>query len=90
MIHTAQPAAPLTATYVRPRRASHPTMDTTPSPILNYHSAISPDHRRGNSQMGGINIERREGRSNLLVTERDGTRLVNSSECQSREANTVS
>lgn len=40
--------------------------------------------------MGGINIERREGRSNLLVTERDGTRLVNSSECQSREANTVS
>lgn len=38
--------------------------------------------------MGGINIERREGRSNLVVTERDGRRLVNSSERQSTEANT--
>lgn len=40
--------------------------------------------------MGGINIERREGRSNLVATERDGTRLVNSSERQSAEANPVS
>lgn len=40
--------------------------------------------------MGGINIERREGRSNLVGTERDGRRLVNSGERQSTEANTVS